>query len=131
MSENFLPSFPKTFRKPRKEISRDEFRARIAGAMRRRLFPNTGLRKVDLAHALQLTSATVDNWLAGYSQPDSYVLTKMISLFDAGFANEVFGTDVVVAKLDDMRRFISLKEVNRTAPALAAIEELVNTREVA
>lgn len=132
MSEKNLPSVGKTFREQRNGVSRDAFRARISASLRKRLAPNTPLSKAQLAHALAITTATVDNWLACYSQPDGYLLTQLIHFFDAAFANEIMGEGrVVVAKLDDMRRYLSLREVNRAAKALAAIEEMIAVPEVA
>ena len=124
--ENAFPLAGKTFPQRRNIVSRDEFRARISAALSKRLFPNTGLHKVDLAHALGVVPKTLVHWIDRYSQPDGYLLAQLIAFFDAGFANEVFGDTCVVAKLDDMRRFVSLKQVNRTAPALAAIERVLN-----
>jgi transcriptional regulator with XRE-family HTH domain len=124
--EKNLPQVGKTFGERRANLSRDEFRARIGAALRKRMFPNTGLRKTDVAAALGLSTATIDNWLSSYSQPDGYLLTQLIHFFDVGFANEVFGNDrIVVARLDDMRRFLAMREVNKSAPALAAIAELI------
>lgn len=130
--EKNLPPPGRTFQQPRNALSRDDFRARISDALRRRLFPNTALRNIDLAKALGVDTKTLGNWLARYSQPDGYLLTQLIHFFDAGFANEVFGGDrVVVARVSDMKNFLALREVNRSAKALAAIAELIDVQEVA
>lgn len=107
-------------------MSRDMFRERFAGALRRRLSPNTGLTRQQLAHALNKDIKTIENWLAEYSQPDSYTMGELIALFDPAFANEVYEAHgVVVAKLADVRRAHAIHQVNRLAPALDALSELV------
>lgn len=124
--ENDFAPPGKTFRQPRNNLTRDEFRGRVSDSLRKRLAPNTALRKIDLARALTVDVKTVDNWLARYSQPDGFVLTQLIHFFDGGFANEVFGSGrFVVAKLDDMRRFLAVAEVSaQAAKAFGAIAEL-------
>lgn len=127
-----LTVFPKAFAQPRNSEARAAFRERLASALRRRLAPNTALAKVQLAAALGVATQTLDNWCARQSQPDGYLLTQLIRIFDAGFANEVFGgAELVVAKLDDMRRFTALREVNRSAKALEAIDAALAETEVA
>lgn len=103
------------------------FRQRFSSALRRRLAPNTGLTKAVLAHAIGIKDpGTIDNWLAEYSQPNSYIMGELISFFDSGFANEVYGGHgVVVAKLSDARRAAAIHSVNRIAPALDALGEIM------
>jgi len=127
MENDFVPP-GKTFLERRNNLTRDEFRARISDSLRKRLAPNTPLRKIDLARALGLDPKTVDNWLARYSQPDGFVLVQLTHFFDGAFANEIFGSGrFVVAKLDDMRRFQAVADVSaKAAQAFAAIAELTD-----
>lgn len=112
-------------------MSRDLFRQRFAAALRHRLYPNTGLTKLQLAHAIGKDLKTIENWLAEYSQPDSYVMAELIAFFDTGFANEVYATHgVVVAKLSDVRRAHAIQQVNRLAPALDALGEIIGVPKV-
>jgi hypothetical protein len=105
-------------------VSRDAFKDRLANALLRRLHPNTGLHRKVLSHAIGVHENTVDNWCAGYSQPDSYFMGELIQFFDAGFANEVYAAHgAVVAKLSDTRKARALQAVNKLAPALDALSE--------
>lgn len=108
-------------------MSRDLFRKRLSDALRQRLHPNTGLTKAVLAHAIGIKDpTTIDNWLTGYSQPNSYIMGELIAIFDPGFANEVYEAHgVIVAKLSDARRAAAIHQVNRIAPALDALSEIM------
>jgi hypothetical protein len=106
-------------------VSRDLFRQRLSNALRKRLYPNTGVTRLHLAHALGKDADTIDNWLNEYSQPDGYLMGELINFFDAGFANEVYGAHgVVVAKISDARKARALQAVNKIAPALDALAEM-------
>jgi hypothetical protein len=106
-------------------VSRDLFRKRLADALRRRLAPNTGLTRYQLAHAIGRDPGTIDNWLAEYSQPDSYVMGELIAFFDPAFANEIYAPHgVIVAKLSDARRAHAIQQVNKLSPALEALGEM-------
>lgn len=123
----YSTSCGKTFRELGSGVTRDLFRKRLADALRRRLVPNTGLTKAVLAHAIGIKDpGTIDNWMAEYSQPDSYVMGELIAFFDPAFANEVYQTHgVVVAKLSDVRRAHAIHQVNRLAPALDVLGEMM------
>jgi hypothetical protein len=124
--QNSPPQLPKTFPEQRPAVTRNDFRRRLALALRRRLYPNTGLTRLALAHSLGKDEGTIDNWLNEYSQPDSYLMGELITFFDAAFANEVYGAHgVVVAKLSDARRASALRKVNSIAHALPALEEML------
>jgi hypothetical protein len=106
-------------------VSRDVFKVRLSRALLGRLHPNTGLHRKVLAHAVGVHENTIDNWIACYSQPDSYVMGELISFFDAGFANEIYSAHgAVIAKLSDTRKAKALQAVNRLAPALDALAEM-------
>ena len=121
----YSPSIGKTFiEHGTSGVTRDQFRQRLADALRRRLAPNTGVTRAVLAHAIGKDVATINNWLAERAQPDSYLMGELIALFDPAFANEVYeGHGVVVAKLSDARRAAAIHSVNRIAPALDALGE--------
>ena len=125
MQKNF-PDSAKTFpERWKSRVSRDQFRTRLSGALRRRLYPNTGVTRLHLAQALGKDADTIDNWLNEYSQPDSYVMGDLISFFDPGFANEVYAAHgVVIAKLSDAKKAKALQALNRLAPALDALTDM-------
>lgn len=108
-------------------VTRDTFRKNLADALRRRLAPNTGLTKAVLAHAIGIKEPrTIDSWMMQASQPNSYVMGELIAFFDPGFANEVYEAHgVIVAKLSDVRRAAAIQQLNRLAPALDALSEMV------
>lgn len=70
------------------------FSERASHALKRRLFPHTGLRAHDLAKALRLSEATIWNVLSGVSKsgPSGRVLDLLVDFFGGGFLQEVFGS---------------------------------------
>lgn len=127
-----LPDLHKRMDVQSSEAMRRAFRDRMAGALRRRLKPNTMLQKTQLAHALGVSVQTIDNWCGAVSQPDGFMLVQMIHFFDTAFAVEVFGQGaLIVSKIDDARRYAALREINRTAPVLAALDAVLSDSEVA
>jgi hypothetical protein len=65
--------------------------ARVAGALKRRLFPKTNLTRQQLQHALRISKGTMDNLLSGNHDPSGPTMDKLIAMFRDGFINEVWG----------------------------------------
>lgn len=121
-----LGNWPKRSDVQASDAERMAFRERLSAGLRKRLKPNTMLQKTQLAHALSVSAQTIDNWIGQVSQPDGFMLVQLISLFDTGFAAEVFGQGkLIVSKIDDARRYAALREINRAAPVLAAIDAVL------
>ena len=117
------PADPKTFREQTE--SRAAFRQRVAASIALRLYPHTALRLKVLAHAVGVSTDTLGNYLSGYSQPDSYVMGRLLAFFDAAFANEVYGqAGLVIAKLTDVKRADELRQSNSLAGLMAEIEKI-------
>jgi DNA-binding transcriptional regulator YiaG len=102
MSKNF-PRKAKTFKE--RPVSHAEHKSRVAAALRRRLYPNTGITRKQLAGLVGVTVETVENWLSGYTDPKGYWLMRLIAVLDVGFANEVAEPHgAMVVKLSDAKR---------------------------
>lgn len=71
-----------------------EFKKLFADALRRRLHPNTGLHRDQLAHALGMHGESVKNWLRGESCPGGGEVSACINYFarcgDHAFLQELF-----------------------------------------
>lgn len=71
-----------------------EFKKIFAEALRRRLYPNSGLQRDQFAYALGVHGETVKNWLRGESCPDGGALSAAINFFarvgDHAFLQELF-----------------------------------------
>jgi hypothetical protein len=71
-----------------------EFKKLFANALRRRLHPNTGLHRDQLAYALGVHAESVKNWLRGESCPDGGTVSACINFFartgDHAFLQELF-----------------------------------------
>lgn len=105
--------------------SRGEFRERFATALRRRVVPLGPLSRRQIAHAIGVCDDTIDNWLAGRSQPDAWVMGLLMEFFDASFACEVYQPHgVAIVKLSDIRKVRSIAAVEKLAPVCAAIDAL-------
>lgn len=91
---------------------------RLAAALRRRLYPNSNLHIKQLSHAIQVSEQAISSWLSGLKMPRGDHLLRLISFFDAGFANEIVD-DCVVYKLQDAKQLKDAK--TKINDALAAI----------
>lgn len=87
------------------------FRERVSDALRRRLRPNTALTAEVLAHAVDLSVATIQNLLAGEHEPSGRSIDKLVGFFKDQFINEIWGCHHIVcfhkndpAKADALRR---------------------------
>lgn len=73
---------------------RSEFMKRFTDALRRRLYPNTGLRVDDLAYALGMNGFTLRAWLRGESCPGGDAVDGCIDFFtragDHNFLQELY-----------------------------------------
>jgi hypothetical protein len=124
-----LPLNGKTFPEHRRAAtSREAFKQRLAQALARRLHPNSGLTRKALAHAIGRSPETIENYLSGYSQPDSHAMGELMAFLDAGFACEVYGPHgLVVIKADDLGKARGvLSHMHSLAPALETVEQLLS-----
>lgn len=64
---------------------------RVAGALQRRLFPNTNLTRKQLQSGLHISVGTMDNLLSGHHDPSGRVLDKLVAFFRESFVNEIWG----------------------------------------
>jgi hypothetical protein len=125
-----FPSERKTFpERKRPRVGRDAFRQRFRAALSRRLHPHTTLTRKALARAIGRTPETIENYLSGYSHPDSHVMGELMAFFDPGFGCEVYeGHGLMVMQAEDLGRACTvLRHVNYLAPMLATIEELIGS----
>ena len=98
------------------KFSRDEFRARLGAALRRRLHPQTALLPKVVADAIGVTAETILNWANGYSDPSSHRMGLLMEFFsDPAFWPEVYGPIGIAMR----RRF----EKRREADLAKAAEE--------
>ena len=78
----------------------------IAASLRKRVGVGRAVTVKQLAYALQVSEQTVWNLLSGNksSGPSGRVLMKLLTFFDAAFANEILApTGCTVAKVTDAR----------------------------
>jgi hypothetical protein len=123
-----FPSERKTFPEQRcPRVAPGAFRQRFRTALARRLHPHTNLTRKALARAIGRAPETIDNYLSGYSQPDSLVMGELMAFFDPGFACEVYeGHGLLIMQAEDLGRARSiLRRVGDLAPVLATIEDLI------
>jgi hypothetical protein len=92
----------------------------VRDALWRRINAGAITRK-HLQHGLGISESTVDNLLSGHHEPSSRVLTGLIAMLDAAFANEVLAhTGVVVFKLSDARA-AAIRRANEALNELARV----------
>jgi transcriptional regulator with XRE-family HTH domain len=73
--------------------------SRFGEAIRRRMYPNTGLHPKQLAHIAGCTPNTFDRWLRGENRLPAEPLGNIARFFarsgDVSFLAEVYGEDIV------------------------------------
>lgn len=106
--------------------SEKRFAEIVGAAIQRRV--GTGEGKIPtkvFAFYMQVSEQAVWSWLGAYKAPSADKLIKMLSFFDACFANELLGrAGLVSVKAKDLQRASYFQKVNQAAPALRRINEL-------
>jgi TetR/AcrR family transcriptional repressor of bet genes len=97
-------------------------RARLAGALQRRLVPETVLQPSDLAERIGVDLPAMLEWIAGRREPSSSQFGRLIAALDPAFVVDVYGDDVETMR----RRFEDALAQAREAEtrARAALEIL-------
>lgn len=96
------------------------FKQRLADALRRRLHPNTGLHADQLAGAVGVHSDTMRGWLRGSNAASGPMVSELLRFFyatgDHNFAVEMFGD--AIAPLANQARTQALKALDEARLAL-------------
>jgi TetR/AcrR family transcriptional repressor of bet genes len=95
---------------------------RLAAALQRRLQPAGPWQVRDLAQAIGVTPETVQNWLAGQTEPSSWTLGRLMAALDPLFFVDVYGPVVATMQERFEQRLTETRE--RENRERAAIESL-------
>ena len=74
-----------------KSGDRMAFRARVATAIQKRMYPNTTLQLKQLADAIGVVPETVGNWRNQYSDPSSFHMGALMAFFGISFWIDIYG----------------------------------------
>ncbi|MEX1108553.1 MAG: TetR family transcriptional regulator C-terminal domain-containing protein [Dongiaceae bacterium] len=96
---------------------------RLAAALQRRLQPAGPWQVRDLALSVGVTPETVQNWLAGQTEPSSWTLGRLMAVLDPLFFVDVYGPVVATMQERFEQRLADARERERSERA--AIESLV------
>lgn len=92
----------------------------VASALGRRI--GYGITRKQLQHALNVSSGTVDNLLAGHQDPSPRVFMALLQFFDTAFANEIMApSGLTVVKLADARAIEAAQKIIEGVAALKAL----------
>ncbi|MEX0807977.1 MAG: TetR family transcriptional regulator C-terminal domain-containing protein [Dongiaceae bacterium] len=95
---------------------------RLALALQRRLQPAGPWQVRDLAQSVGVTPETVQNWLAGQTEPSSWTLGRLMAVLDPLFFVDVYGPVVATMRERFEQRLADARE--REQSERAAIESL-------
>jgi TetR/AcrR family transcriptional repressor of bet genes len=96
---------------------------RLAAALQRRLQPAGPWQVRDLAQTVGVTPETVQNWLAGQTEPSSWTLGRLMGALDPLFFVDVYGPVVATMQERFEQRLAAARE--RETRERAAIESLI------
>ena len=97
-------------------------RTRLAGALQRRLVPETTLQPADLAERVGVDLPAMLEWIAGRREPSSSQFGRLIAALDPAFIVDVYGDDVEAMRQRFEDALAQAREVE--ARARAALEIL-------
>lgn len=98
------------------------FGKRFAEAVRRRVYPHTGIHPKQLAHVAGVSIDTFLRWWRGESRVPGEAIDALVTFFDgagdAAFLHEVFGREAAAlsAEIDAMKRRLFELEHRANAP---------------
>lgn len=101
---------------------RKEHCQRLAVALQNRLQPAGPWQARDLSQAVGVTAETVQNWLAGQTEPSSWTLGRLMAVLDPLFFVDVYGPVVATMQERFEERLAAMRErENRERAAIASL----------
>ena len=95
---------------------------RLASALQKRLQPTGPWQVRDLAQTIGVTPETVQNWLAGQTEPSSWTLGRLMGVLDPLFFVDVYGPVVATMQERFEQRLAAVRD--RETRERAAIDSL-------